>query len=640
MIKRFLATALALLAISTGSPGLSQSTINGRGVTVDGVRLDTALANKANAGDVAASLAVKANANDVASSLAAKANTTDVAASLAVKADSTAVTVAIDAVKTLGEVTFGRLSAPNSDLTAEMQVACASASAQGYTLRLPPIRFYSAKTCVAAKVVGTPGKSVVVLAANFTKTGWANQFAFINPNFTIRYTAAADEILYRDFDIEVETAGPISVLGFANVKSGLVERVNITALPVLVAGVPATRDTLIDLYGAVKKFRIVGNTLRNVTGAHGPGNNFSAGGGSEIWVRNFSADGANPVNVTEDVEVTGNVLYHYTSDEGFAVFGVRGICRRIIFHHNYVYGQLNAANDNNAAPGGVYHNTLISFFPLRDSSDTNGQYAAVTDSAANDNYIEDRSFAYTVLRIGNSTDAANRLENVTTARNKVGVFQSTNSSTGVLAAWTAAGSPSGFSPTAASIAVRNIDGTQGVAFNGTFSGNTSSDDVVYTLAGGTETINTAFGGFPAIFNPTTRGSIFTGIGSVGQVSGGLVEAAGRAFFNSSVTGARYRVTLASGFAFVVSTGLQYTMIGTNGSSTGGFISVAAGASTATRILVASNLGSASAGYAVNNTVSGATVIARMNDVSGAPSGIATGAGTYTGSLNRWGSAAD
>jgi hypothetical protein len=613
VISVFKKIALAL-AVFSSVPISAQSTINARIVSVDGARLDTTV-------------------TDIKSKLPQ------------------------------GEVTFGTTAVDGADLRVEMKAACLVSQNTGAVLRLPAIRFIMGETCNASKIIGTPGKTVVVLPADFVKNGYGSdggQFAFQNANFNTNFNSVgppsrpAQEVLYKDFDVEVLVNRNISVFGLANVKSGLYSRVNIHAGQVLntATGLPWPRDSLIDIYSAVKNFKVENSLLENITGANinaaTPAMHFSSGGGSCIWVRNFSGNGTLPQNVTENIEITGNVCRHYTTDEALAVYGVRGTTRKINIHHNFFYGLLNKEGDNTAGPGGIYHNTFISVFPLNDGSGVNlGTTAAVYDVSFTDNYVEDRNFIYNVVRFGNSGDASNRNDMITSARNRIVAYQSNDATLGVVATWTAGGSPggAGLSPAIAATVLRNIDGTAGTGFTTSFSGNTSTDDVVGMLSTaegvGGGTINTAIGGFGSVLNPIVRGSYFTGVSNVANLIGGLVEVSGSAFSNvTNITGTRYRVLLSSGFVSSYTGTGTYSMSNTVGTSAGGFVRVFTGASSTTRVLLNGNTGTASVGYAITDSVAGATIVARMNDVVGVPSGVSTGISTYVGSLNRWGTIND
>jgi hypothetical protein len=434
------------------------------------------------------------------------------------------------------EVTFGAGAAPGADLRRDMAAACDRARATGAALRLPPIRFFIGETCRAARVLGTAGRTVVVLAPNFRARGHGvgeGQFAFENPSFATRYVGdpaaprAADVVEYRDFAVEVRVNGPISVLGLANVRSGSVARVDIRA-PRLISranGLPWPRDALIDLYAAVRNVSLTDNVLENVTGARidpaRPNHRFQPGGGSCIWVRNVSANGSVPDNVTQDITIAGNVCRHYTTDEMLSVFGVRGVTRRVAVRGNCFFGLPNAQGDPAAPPGGIYHNSGISVFALNDGSGARlGGAAAVHDVDFTGNYVEDHAFLFSVVRFGNSADAHNRSDAIRSSRNVIVGFRSDDAARGPDAAWRSAGRPggTGLDPTRASVMLRNI------ATPGTLPdrANTTTGDTVTTIGVGGEPVAIGIAGFTMVVAPIVRGRMLVGTGYVSGVRGGLV----------------------------------------------------------------------------------------------------------------------
>jgi hypothetical protein len=433
-------------------------------------------------------------------------------------------------------VNFGADAAPGADLRREMAAACDRARATGAVLRLPPIRFVMGETCSAARVHGTAGRTVVVLAPDFRARGHGvgdGQFAFENPSFATRYVAdpaaprAADAVDYRDFAVEVRVDGAISVLGLANVRSGSIARVDIRAPRVLAhaTGLPWPRDALIDLYAAVRKVRIVDNVLENVTGARidpaRPDHRFRPGGGSCIWVRNVSADGSVPDNVTQDITISGNICRHYTTDEMLSVFGVRGVTRRVAIRGNCFLGLPNVQGNPAAPPGGIFHNSGISVFALNDGSGARlGAAAAVHDVDFTGNYVEDHAFLFSVVRFGNSADAHNRSDAIRSSRNVIVGFRSDDAARGPDAAWRRAGSPggAGVDPMRASVLLRNIaaPGTPPDRVN------TTTGDTVTTIGVGGKPVAIGIAGFTMVVAPIVRGRMLSGTGYVSAVRGGLI----------------------------------------------------------------------------------------------------------------------
>lgn len=587
----------------------------------------------------------------------------DVALEGAVRADvaqglsSARQTVARRNTRATADKDFGTVDLANWDLTpgANADLALAEAAAianpQGWYIRLPPFAVEFAKFCAVHGFVGTRGKSKIIIAADFNMAGaWNNEFCFQNPGFSTVYNGAKapDYIVLRDFDVVSSPNAKRAFFGLANVKGGLVSGVTMTANKVVVGGKPVVVAALLDLYACCKNITVSDCIFEQLTGAYGNTATGPVGpdGGGCMWIRNLANDGTRAKNITENIEVTGCTFRHYTSDEVLAVFGVFGVTRRVSIHHNFFYGLLNSANDNAGAPEGVYHNTLISVFPLKGNTvATQGMTAAVYDVSVTDNHIEDRSFMYNVLRFGNMpNDADNRCERITSARNRIGCRMPTGAN-GALAQRNAH-NPGGLDPTIAAVAIKNTDHNAGTGFTASFSNNTSTDDLVFTLPGETtETINTGFTGWGMATNPATRGNIFTGI-SFGSVVGGLIEASGRPYYNCSVTGGRSRATLPGSYTAVFDGAAKYTLTGLQCSSAGGFVRVAGNATVNTKVRVTACVGSATAAGAVgiSNGSAVATVVARLNDIDGVTAASGNGAGGaaagVTSSLNLWNGVAD
>lgn len=520
-----------------------------------------------------------------------------------------------------------------SDITIAWLEACAEARELDTFVLLPPHPVQISQTGVVRGIIGVPGKSKLILSPNFTTTGFNNQFCILNPHFSQAYDeATADIVLFSDFDIETSPNTTRSILGLANVRSGLIERVNITAHPVIIGGQPVPVDSLIDFYAAAKRVTVSRCSLNNITGAYGA-TKVSAGGGGTIWVRNISSDGSMKANTTEDIDISHNIINHRTSDEAIAVFGCRGVTRRVKIRHNIIRG-LDSR--------GAYHPTLISVFPLDDGSGPKlGDTAAVFDNEISENDIEDRSFLYSVIRIGNTADAARSCHNNRTVQNRIKAYRSKNGHYGPKATWEASGS-TGTDPDKGSWVLRCIEGRKGEAYTGAVSGNLSDGDRIRSAPGSAQ-IAAAIVGFQKVINPTVIGAnIFTGVAFCQSVSNGSVEAFARAFYNvHRVTGSTWRV-LGSGspayatFYIDSADAGSYAIRRTRGASASGFVFIGSGAAADTLVVALSNSGRLGSAVALNIQQASATLSARANNFSGAAlKSVSNGKGSIHSQGNRW-----
>jgi hypothetical protein len=525
----------------------------------------------------------------------------------------------------------------------ELAQACAEAVARKVPLMLPPWDVQFNSTIVADMIVGVPGKSRLVPSSTFTRTGFANQFMVINSAFSQGYDdATANEILYKDFDLPLTPSANGSVFGLGNVRKGLIERLNITANRAINGGTgkPYAIDSLIDLYTCVKRVEVRGCDLRNITGAYGV-NKISEFGGSCMWIRNLSADGTDPDNVTEGNWVHHNTMVHMSSDEVIAIFGVRGVTRGNKIHHNRITGL--------ASIDGVYHSTFIACFPLNDGSGAGlGATAAVYDNEIAFNDVEDGGCLYDVVRIGNGADASNPCYNNRSFGNRVRQIRSSNATTGPYAVWlaiTGGTDPNKPDPEIASSIFRCIDGTFGLAYTRDTSGNSSTDDIAINDGA---TIGTGFQSFQQVTNPTSLGDLFSGVSNCRSVQGGKIECASYAFFNCrQVVGTNYRQNLVGGAVFYVNVGVAgvYSMSNTLGESFGKLVEVTAAAVSGTVVGAFNNVCQMTGGASghptlLHQTGSSGVLVARQNITRGANSAITSGSGTITRSLNDWNGTTD
>jgi hypothetical protein len=536
-----------------------------------------------------------------------------------------------------GVLDFRRFTPPIdgvTDCTQKWLDACTEARGLGVPLLLPPHPIVVAQTAALNKIFGTPGKSKIILAPDFTKTGFGNQFCLLSETFSQAYNdTTAAEVAYYGFDIETSPNVGRSILGLANVRRGLIDRVNIRANRVNngPGGKPIAVDSLIDLYACVKNVTIRRSLLENITGAWGV-TRVSEGGGGAIWIRNLrSAAGNASDNVTEGNVVENCRIRHQTSDEALAIFGVRGPTRDNVVRNNKIYG-LDSTD--------AYHSGLVSCFPLDDGSGAGlGSTAAVYDNLFESNRIESRSFLYNVFRIGNTADANRLCFNNRSRGNTIVAYRSSDAATGPKAIWVAAGSV-GSDPDIASKAMRCIEGTVAVAYPGVNSGNDSVDDSVDCQ--GLAQTNAAFSGFQSVVNPTIKQNCFTGLESCSLVDGGRIQAYGRTVYNcGTVRGGWHKVDGPVGNYLAqwdLNFSFKATLEGVQFVSAGRFVSIGALVPAGTTIQISNCSGSVAdaAGAAIiNNANAAATVKAHLNVVTGAMSAPSSGTGTTTRSLNTW-----
>ena len=527
-----------------------------------------------------------------------------------------------------------------TDVTHELQTAAEEANLLGVPVVLPKGTIVISETIIINKMVGVKGKSKIILAGEFTKTGFANQFCILNSSFSQSYNdTTANTILHKDYEIETTPTAPRSIIGLANVKSGLIDNVKITANQFISGGKPVNVDALIDLYACVKNVEIKDCTLSQLTGAYGS-TRVSAGGGGCIWVRNLKSNSGDALlNITEHNSIHHNTFYHTTSDECLAVYGVRGVTRYNQIHHNRFYGIDYI---------GAYHAVLVSIFPLDDGSGAGlGGTAAVYGNSLYDNFISDRSFLYNVIKIGNSGDASRLCYNNKSSRNIVTAYRSSDGTTGPKAIWTAAGSPS-TDPDVASKVILCVNGTLGLAYSGAISGNSSVCDSVTVEGGGAQT-NAGYQGWHTLESPTCRGNVYTGAEQCRVISGGEFDVFGRAYYNcNQVIGGYANINGTGSSAYCVnyidsSFAQSYLMTGVRFTSASGFVNITSTVPAASRVMVNSNTGNmnnAAIAAIINNANASTVVKAHINSVSGAMSAPASGTGTTTKTDNNWSGTTD
>lgn len=524
-----------------------------------------------------------------------------------------------------------------SDVTVELQAMCTLANSLGIPVRLPGWDLHFSSTLFANQLIGTRGKTRLIPSQTFTATGFANEFLILNSNFSQGFDeATANYVVYRDFDVEItpsdSTRGK-SLIGLGGVKGGVISGLRLTAKRVIgTDGEPIRFFQLIDVYCTTRNLHIYGNEFRQLTGAWGAGTPIQPDGGGCLNIRNLRGGLASDAEnyTTQDIFIHHNYFEHLTSDECFAVYGVRGITRRIKVHHNVFIGLPTTADK-------VYNKTFIAFFPLNDGSGVNlGATSAVYDCEFSNNYVESASTLYELFRIGNSPDANNKCYNNRSFNNYFFHRISFDPVTGAVAAATEFGAP--VSPVIASCGARCIDGNFGVAYIGDASGNTSSSDMIVHLQDAFgSSIGTAWSGFQSVSNPTCYGGIITAMSFCRNVNGGQVECFARAFYNCrSVVGTSWRVNgrnaIYVGYDVDSGDGSQYSMANTNGFSQGGFARINNTMNEASRVnfynntatIYSNTLEPPPSRVAVEYSSLNTTVTLRLNEISGSFSSVNSG----------------
>jgi hypothetical protein len=533
---------------------------------------------------------------------------------------------------------FGAVGDGVTDDTNAFQSAIIDANSKGVPLFLPPGNYLLSKSINnVLNIIGTPNKTTITLAPDFTKTGFANQFCFTNPNFTNGgyNSSTADKVTVKHISIVTTPNGPRSIFGFANIKALEMYDIEITANKVInqSTGRPYAVDALIDLYAAVKNVKIHNCKLNNLTYSRGATYPWSAGGGGCIWVRNLlgSAEaGALDSNATEHIDIFDNIMNHATSDEALAIYGVVGKTRKVHVHHNRIYGLDVDPNQI------VFYNTLVSVFPLKHS--TLGANTAVEDVLIADNYISSRSHLYSVLRFGSSSDTNVICQRIKSSRNTIVSYVSSDPTYRPHAVWVANGSPAGEpDPDLNTLPIRAIQGSSSTFTNANASLESDNDTLVCS-----GNANWGITGFDVVNNPTIKGSAYYGLVSCVNVTGGNVESSAVCFYNcNNVSNVRIKVNLnSSAYVLLVdSTSGRYAISGVYGNTQGGFIRATSATTNSTIIDVIANFitMSNSSAYGINNG-GNAVITSRLNSISGSLAGGVSG--TVTSSLNRWGATLD
>jgi hypothetical protein len=453
-----------------------------------------------------------------------------------------------------------------------LQALFTAATLYNVDVLIPGYCFTVTKTLTfGGRIIGVPRKSKLCFSAAFTYSGYGNQFALMNSNFSLSYSSTtAQHIRIEGVDIiAFKSAAGGGFIGLANISSGQIDNV------VAVTSSSSRIDSFIDLYAVVKNVTIRRCNLQNLTQAG------SAGGC--VWIRNLTSDGTQTYNITENITFEDNYLGHTGFDEAIAVYGVGGMTRRVMIRQNTIEGLVSVTP----------HGTLASTFPLGASQGGTAN-AAIQDVIWENNRFIDVNFQNEVLRFGTSADAAYKCQNVKSVNNAF-YAQMPAANTG-------------------SIVLRNIKCT----FDSIYSGNSSENDYIDTQ-GSPNQVNSGISGFDTVINPTIAGALYTGI-TGGAVTGGSVEAYYRAFYQcSSVTGSKFKIDGAGAAFQQDSSGTISRYSDCTGNSAGGLAIVNTGV---TQVDIFNNTCGMSSGsaYAITNSGS-ARVRVRGNTFTG--SGLTT-----------------
>jgi hypothetical protein len=526
------------------------------------------------------------------------------------------------------------------DAASAIEAAHATAKLIGADVVLPPYEVILSRPVRVNRLRGYPGLSKINVS-NITMGSYPlSQFCLVNEHWATAYnTSTSDRCLFAGFELYSNPTHAHAMIGLANVSYVDVDQMVIRANRALDgSSKPYAIDSLLDFYSCVRGGYVRRSQFYQSTGAYGS-TRVSAGGGGCIWVRNISADGTAANNITEEVLIEDNDFYHYTTDECVAFYGVRGVTRHNTLRKNRIWG-LEAADLGLASSETIYRATLLSIFPLDDGSGVGlGNTAAVYENEFCDNEISDKSTLYNTIRFGNTPDAARRCENNRSRRNKVSFKYWSDATYGQTAVWTSAGA-SGTNPSTANIPIRCIEGTQGTAYSGVFSGNVSESDEVGTATGGT-TITSAFSGWQLVRNGRTRGGLTSATQSCINIQGGCFESSLQVFVNcTNVSGVSSRINSASTTThshFAITTTIAGTYSFSNSSiSAGGSVAYIGSAANASTIANVQGITGAIGSFpALSNNKTGAVLRANGNYVTGA-SAVSEGTGTFKKANNTWG----
>lgn len=484
---------------------------------------------------------------------------------------------------------------------------------------------------------GEPNRTTIIIDDVISFTGAADASHVFQTAWVRTYSSiTAKSIFIKDVIISISPQQNFACFGFTNVKSLLIDNVTISTGTTVnpATGYPFKVDSLIDLYACVKNARITNCKLSNTTYARGAASPFDSGGGGEIWVRNLcgsAAVGADLANATENIEIDHNIFTHNTSDEGLAVYGVVGMTRNVKIHHNTFYGTAFDSTKLN------YHNTLISVFPLAHA--TLGTNASVEDVWVTDNWIEDKSWMYSVVRFGNSADTAstNLCRRIRSSGNKVLAYVSTDATYSPHFTWISAGSP-GVDPALANLAIRavQVPGTFGAYKDAAL---TSDNDTVIVTG---DLVFNGFNGFDSVNNPTTLGNVWHGVFSCDTVFGGNIEASNACYYNCrNVSGGYGKTELTDGYIFYVAGNDTYNFTGVKVISLGAVLKVdATSANGWVNMTGCTGEMLNVALYTIRNDSATTLVKSHCNLITGSMAGKSVGVGSLTSSLNKYGATID
>lgn len=529
------------------------------------------------------------------------------------------------------------------DAADAIEAADARARLTGADVLLPPYTVTLSRPVRVNRLRGVPGLSAIDTSECVMGTFPLSQFCIVNANWAMSYDPeSADTCAYRGFEIVTTPVARQSLLGLANVRHADIDQLVLTARRSLgVDDKPVVVDALLDFYAAVHGASVRRCAFRQWTGGYGA-TRVGAGGGGCVWIRNLSGDGSDAINVTENVSIRDCDFEHYTSDECIAIYGVRGKTRKCRVEANRITG-LEAADLGIDPAQSVYRPTLLAIFPLDDGSGASlGDTAAVYDNTFADNEILDKSTLYSTIRIGSSSDAARRCENNRSQRNKVAFKYWADGTNGHYATWLAAGG-TGSNPATSCIPIRCIEGTPGLAYSGSVSGNVSQDDEIVS-APGSSTIFCGFMGWQLIRGARVRGAISNGAISCVSIDGGQWEVSLRAFSNcNQITAPTVRINAASSAVNAVLyvdslAGGTYTLSGARLQG-GSLLYIGSAAAASTQVNIQGCSGTLGAYPAMTGEQAAAVIRASGNHLAG-PNAASAGSATFKSAGNTWGTIDD
>ena len=250
-----------------------------------------------------------------------------------------------------------------------------------------PVGTYKIKSGLPLKngtYKGVRGKSRILIEDDFVKGGTlpSNEFAIYNENFATNYGSNANEITIEDmileFNFDTAIATPIeAVLGFANVKKGVLRNVDIiinTVNPIYEVG--------FDFYSAFKNIEIENVTVYMNT-------NHTAGGN---WIRNYSSDYTG-ASVCENIKIKNLKITKNCGDEHLAIYGWHNTIKNVEIDGLYLEQQTGVT---------IGMETMLSIFgsDVAPWNDANGK---VENVKIKNFFVNAKKYTSFVFQVGNNS---------------------------------------------------------------------------------------------------------------------------------------------------------------------------------------------------------------------------------------------